>query len=318
MRQTPLTLFITLAVTLALIAPMAVSPAVAGGGEDTVELDPSIPINSDAKLETFEETGVASAPVNAPQMRITISDSREGVGEKFSLNPLKSSTRNDFIRIEHQEDIKRTVQIPIREGYWKPFPRDGLKSLDESHTATLDSVQMDGERFTILTVTFTGAEQAVFPVPADAVAVYSAAENTENRTNSTFGIGIGLTPSPWESVQSEVFTANDTAVRIEGNPEKMLIQYNTGTPQDPEWVPVPKSERRAVPVYRMKKQGVSDAVYVVSTSTNAPELRYKTEATFGDKLGGWVNGARSLPSRIEDGLGVDIPILTTGLGGVTV
>lgn len=296
-----------LAVVLSMVVPVAVGPALgASDGEDAVTLDTDIPINSDAKVQTYEQDGKVSAGVNAPQMEIEIGEERDDVGLGYTLDPLDGSTRNDFIRITHSEDMTRTVRVPISSGYWKPFPREELESMDGNHTARFDAVKVDGKTYTLITVTFSGKDSAVFPVPEDAVAVYSAAERTEKQTNSTFGIDLGLTPSPWSRVPDGVF-GNETAVRIEGDTEKMMIQYNAGTSENPEWLMVPDEPTRNVPVYWMTKEGVDGAVYVVSKTSEPPAVRYKTQSSYGDKVSVWWREASSIPGRIADGFGWELP-----------
>lgn len=318
MSRQPLIIALAAALlVLGTIAPVATGTALAAAdGEDAVTLDPSIPINSADSISAYESEGVVRAGLAAPEMDITIADERDDVGKELTLNPLKGSTRNDFVRVKHRENIGRTVQIPVSADYWNPFPRERLDSLDESHTATLEPVQIDGEQYTLITIEFDGAESAVFPIPEDAIAVYSTAENTEERTNDTLGVELGLTPSPWSTINPEVFTGNSTSVRIEGNPEETMTQYNAGTPAEPEWVPIPDGQRRNVPVYRMQKDGVENAVYVVSATTDPPQVRYKKQATYGDKVGGWVTDAQKLPDRIIGETDVDIPFLTVSSPGV--
>lgn len=293
---------------LAVVAgPAGLALATQAGG-DAVTLGTDIPINSDQSVQKYETNGVVSADIAAPRMSVTIASEREQVGLGYTLDPLKGSTRNDFIRITHSEDMRRTVRIPIRSEYWEPFPRDGLESLDENHTATLEPIRQNGKRYTLLSVTFTGAGGVVFPIPEDAVAVYRVSENTESRVNTTFGIDLGLTPSPWSHVEDGVF-ANETAVRIEGDPETMMIQYNDGTADNPTWLTVPEGERRNVPLYRLQKEGVDGAVYVVSKTNDPPAVRYKTKTTFGDDVSVWYREAKHIPRRISDGIGFNLPSL---------
>jgi len=307
-RHRPLAVFVATLAVLALVVPLGAGPALAADdGEDAVTLPTSIPINTDDSVQTYEQDGVVSGDIGAPQMSVTIGTERDHVGLGYTLDPLEGSTRNDFIRIEHSEEIGRTVKIPVRSDYWKPFPRDDLESIEGTHVADLEPVEIDGREYTLITVTFDGAESAVFPIPEDAVAAYSAAERTENRTNSTFGIDLGLTPTPWSYVETSVFTENNTVVRIEGDPDEMMLQYNAGTGEDPEWLTVPDGQKRNVPVYSMEKEGVDGAVYVVSATEEPPEIRYKTRSSWGDRVSVWVREARALPDRILDGLGVDLP-----------
>jgi hypothetical protein len=307
----PLAVFLAALAVLALAVPIGVGPALAADdGEDAVTVPTSIPINTDASVQEYEQDGVVSGDISAPQMSVTIGTERDHVGLGYTLDPLEGSTRNDFVRIKHSEDISRTVKIPVRADYWKPFPRENLESISGGHVANLEPVEMDGKEYTLITVTFDGSESAVFPIPEDAVAAYSAAERTENRTNSTFGIDLGLTPSPWSYVDQTVFSENNTVVRIEGDPDEMMLQYNAGTGEEPEWLAVPDGQKRNVPVYSMEKEGVDGAVYVVSTTEEPPEIRYKLQSSWGDRASVWVREARALPERILDGLNVDVPFLT--------
>lgn len=306
-RKPPLAALAAFLMVLALTAPLVAGPALAAdGGEDAVTLPTSIPINTDESVSTYEQDGVVTGGVGAPQMEITIAEERDDVDLGYTLDPLESSTRNDFVRIEHKEDMGRTVRIPISADYWKPFPRDELESLDGDHTAKLEPVRMNGDTFTLLTVTFDGADSAVFAIPEDAVAVYSASERTEERMNSTLGVDLGITPSPWSEIPPTVF-GNKTAVRIEGNPDDMMIQYNAGTASEAEWLSVPDEPKDGVPVYRMQKEGVDNAVYVVTRTTDTPAVRYKTQSTMGDRVSMYIREAKSLPSRIAEGIGVDLP-----------
>lgn len=313
-RQPPTRVLMTFLAALALTSALVAGPALAAdSGGDALTLSADIPINSDASVSDYEQTGVVEAGVTAPQMTITVGDERDDVGLGYTLDPLDGSTRNDFVRIEHHEDISRTVRIPISSEYWKPFPRESLESQGEDHTATLEPVDISGRTYTLLTVTFDGADSTVFAIPEDAIAVYSATERTEDRVNSTFGIDLGVTPSPWSEIPPSVF-GNETAVRIEGEPDSMMVQYNDGTAEDPKWLSVPTDPKDGVPVYRMQKDGVDGAVYVVSKTTENPTIRYKTEATLGDRISVAVREARNLPSRVLDGLGIDSR--TEGLFGM--
>lgn len=305
-----------LAVSLAIIAitaPLSAGPALAAtDGEDAVTLPTDTPLNSDASVQEYEQTGVVNANVGAPQMGIIIGDEREDVGLGLTLDPLDGSTRNDFIRVEHQEQMTRTVRIPIRSDYWKPFPRERLESLSGDKTARMEPVQIDGGTYTLLTVTFDGEESAVFPIPEDAIAVYRASERTEDNVNSTFGISLGVTPTPWSEVPESVF-GNETAVRIEGEPSKMMIQYNAGIAGEPQWLSVPDEQKSGVPVYRMEKEGVDGAVYVVSRTNETPTVRYKTQSNIGDRVSLYIREAQSLPGRIADGFGFELPDIDLGL-----
>ena len=173
---------------------------------------------------------------------------------------------------------------------------------------------MNGEEFTLITVHFDGKDSAVFPIPRDAAAVYSATERTEDRANGTFGISLGLTETPWSRIHESVWTENNTTVRIEGNPDEMMIQYNDGTAAEPVWVTVPDRPRSGVPVYVMEKEGVTNAVYIVSRTNDAPSVRYKPRATTMDTVSAWVQDARHLPDRVlrNAGLNVDVPFLGGG------
>lgn len=301
---------LALAMTFTLVFPPAMSSAVAAAdGEDATRLPTDIALNSDASVRKYEQDGRVHTGTFAPEMEIAIADSREDVGlTRFTANPLKGSARNKFIRIEHHEDMTRTVQVPVRSDYWTPFPREDLDSLNSDHTADLTTVKRDGREYTVITVRVSGNDSAVFPVPVDAQAVYTAASNTENRTNSTFGIDLGLTATPWNRVPDTVFT-NETAVRIEGNPDKIMVQYNAGTPNDPNWLMVPDKPTRTDPMYLMRKDGVENAVYVVSENSDPPAVRYKERTTWGDNVGVWIREAKSLGDRITDGIGIDIPSL---------
>lgn len=305
-RHLPLLMAVLIATTALAVG------GVAGSDDSPIRVGVDSPINSDANVEQYESDGVASADLADPQMSVTIGEERGDVGLPLTLDALDGSTRNDFIRIEHKEGLSRTVQIPIREDYWKPFPREGLESLNGDHTADLNPVSVDGADYTLITVTFEGEGAAVFPIPKDAVAAYRAVEKTENRTNSTFGIDLGLTKSPWSYVDSGVLAGNDTTVRIEGDTETMMIQYNDGTAEEPVWLNVPDGDRRGKPVYTMQKDGVDGAVYVVSTTSDPPELRYKEKSTLGDRVSASIRDARTLPDRILRGVGSDrdIPFFT--------
>lgn len=304
--------FVALIVVSIVLAGASAAPTAAVSGENAITLDSDIPINSKSAIREYEQDGVVTRAVSAPQMSITISDDRSGVGVGLDTNPLEGSVRNDFVKITHKESMTRTVTIPISAAYWTPFPRDGLATLDENDDVETDLTPMteNGTEYTLLTITFHGQDSVIFPVPADAVAVYSYTERVENKTNRTFDVDLGLTGSAWEYIPPSVLggnkTTDRTTVRIDENPETTMIQYNAGTSRDPLWLNVKEGKSGNNPVFLMKKRGVDGSVYVVSATNTPPRVRYTTDPSVGAKIGAKVRGARHIPSKILDAFNVDL------------
>lgn len=293
-----------------LLVPLTTAGAVGASSATSasVTLPADIGINQDSAIQDFQAHGYVNRSVTIPNMDVAIAEERDQVGLDLAPNPADSGIRNDFVRVTHHEDIQRTVRVPISGEYWDPFPREELESLSSDHVASMEPVSIDGERYTMITVEFSGKGSAVLPIPEDARVAYSYTERVENVSSGVFGVDLGLTKSPWTYMNESALDGSDVSARIDTNStEDLMIEYNAGTPSDPTWLKVPDSPKDGVPVYRMQKSGVEGAVYVVSRTADPVQVRFKENGGVRDDVAAWKRDADHILSSVTEGAGINLP-----------
>jgi len=292
------------------LVPMTSAGAVGASSavSASVTLPADIGINQESAVQDYEDHGYTNRTVEVPNMAVAIGEDRDQIGLDIARNPADSGVRNDFVRVSHREDIHRTVRIPVSGDYWDPFPREELESLSSGHTASMEPVSIDGERYTMITVTFDGSGSAVFPIPEDAKVAYSYAERAENVSSGVFGVDLGLTKSPWSYMNESVLDGEDITARIETNStEDLMVEYNAGTASDPVWLKVPDKPKDGVPVYTMQKSGVENSVYVVSRTSEPVQVRFKENGGVRDDVGAMKRDAEHILSSVTEDVGISLP-----------
>lgn len=289
-----------LGVAALLVVALVAGPAAAlddsGDGEIT-NLGTSHALDSSEAIEEYEAEGHTSAEITRLDMTVTAAQSREDVG--LGDQPTPTNVRNDFLRLEYDEEAERTVRIMLPKDYWTPYLREDVQSVTSDHTATYQPTRA-GE-YVAVSVHFDGPGDAVFPIQWDSELSYRVAERIDNRLNKSFGVSIRGDSAGWEYVDSQNLT-DGPGYAIGDAPGDVTVQYDA-TPDEPEqtWINAPEGETLSNEIYYYDR-GDNGSAYIVSKTDDPPAVRYKTDSTFVDDLRGAVNDLVQVPDRISDGL----------------
>lgn len=283
-----------------LLAVALVTPAAAG--EPTrLTLDADHELDTEAKQATFERTGSATASLTAPEMDLTVAAEHE----TCDIDGFYSDVRNDFFCIDYGEEIDRTIRVYIPAEFWHPYLREGVEPVSGDAKATFEPVE-DGQ-YTAVTVTVTEPGTYAWKVNSEASYFAGAKDRTLDNVEDITGVGAPETEE-WQFIKPSELGGNQSAyvLRAPNGTDALIVEYRQ--PND-EWSRVPDEQKSYAPVYTETKSGVDDRVYVFSTTTDSPEIRYKTEPGRTDRLDSALREIGSIWTRTEEITGFDIPFV---------
>jgi len=288
-------------VAVALVATLIVGPAAAldsGDDGEITNLGTSHALDSSEAIDEYESEGHTSADLTRLDMTVTAAQSREDVG--LGDEPLPTNVRNDFLRLEYDEEAERTVRIMLPKDYWTPYMRENVQSITSDHTATYQPTR--GGEYVAVSVHFDGPADVVFPVQWDSELSYRIAERIDNRLNKSFGVSIRGDSGGWTYVDAQNLT-DGPGHAIGQAPGDVTVQYDA-TPDEPAetWINAPEGETFSNEIYYYDR-GDNGSAYIVSKTDDPPAVRYKTDSSFADDLRGAVNDLTQVPDRIFDGFG---------------
>lgn len=295
--------------TVALLVAVAViTPAIAVATPTArEEIDADHPLATNESARTYENTGTVSADLNVPDSRLVITEDLAECGlHEGTLSDHLTSVKSDFVCFKNREDIETTVRLFLPQGYWTPYVREKKQSLRKKTTATLQPVK-DG-RYQSIEFDAPAGEMVVFEIPEHTQAVYYAVERPKGRIEKLTGIDLSGKDEPWTRIDPTALSGENSTVRIrtEQPPEEVMVQYDTDPGEGESWLSVPENPNDA-PTYRFQKQGVNNTVYVVSTVSDPPPVRYKTNQSSGAWLSsGWAD-IKQMGPRLEDLVGIEMP-----------
>lgn len=260
------------------------APASAQGG--TYDIDEATPLTDEETIDEYAETGNVSGNTITPQMEFQIAQESEAVG-------LSGIEHTDFdtvyLRVEHNEEIDRTVRFYVPEEYWHPHPAE-IESETSDHTATLEAAE-DGN-MTAVQVHFDGEGEAIFPVARQASAVFSIRDSVNSWWAEETGMDLPQLSdanSQWEYVPTSQLTGEPPTVAIdpEGKDDP-AIQYdaaNAKDPSDKEWRTVPDCDTTPgedAGICQFTRDG-DEKLYLMGQEEPAPDIRYKYNPSLMDR-----------------------------------
>ena len=279
--------------------------------EDTTitEIDADHDLLSDSELSRFDSEGIASTSLEQIDAEITIGKTTDDVGLSREDSIANPHVLNDFLRIQYNEDISRTLRIWIPAEYASPYERSGVVSLTSDHTADLTPIR--DRAFLEVIIHVDGPTDAVIPLSKSASLVEGGIDARIDSINQATGEWLGG-DTDWNYIEN--ISENGSIHEIEVNNDDVLIQYDTTeATASARWINVPRGDARGVPVYYHIEDNGS--VYVVTKSDDRVDIRYAVETSPRDRISGWVNDARSaleeIPDRVRDVL-PDRPFANTG------
>ncbi len=284
-------------VVLLLMVSLVVAPASA---QTMTTIDADHGLTSDAAKASFEEDGIATTSLSAPDVTITIASELSQCGvEDWTV----SDVRNDFVCLEYGEEIDRTLRFFVPNEYWHPYIRETVDPVHGDASASFEPVE-DSE-YTAITATVDKPSTIVWPVNAESSWFAQRKDSTISNVEELTGVGVAETDT-W---QYATLTGNGTgySVRAPNGTDALTLEYNTTD----GWVTVPDEETSYAPVYAQEYEGRDDRVVLITTNSRKTPLdvRYKTDATSTDRIGSALREIRQIDDRLEEILNIDIPFV---------
>jgi hypothetical protein len=291
-----------LAVALVLVAMLVATPPVAA--QTTHTLGPDSHLGTEAAAIEFAQTGTTSTSQQAPDVTVTAARTdaecavkrTEVAGFEFG-GP--SDFRNDYVCFEYDETIERTFEVYLTNGIWPPYEDPNVESVSNSSAqAAFDAVSRNGQRYLRVQVTLSEPGTYTFPVNQERSFVMGRLGRTQERIENVSGVSVAG-DGDWQRVNASAFENGSThIVKAPNGTDELLFEYREpGTAA--EWQQMPSRDRDAHPVY-YNLGSETEAQVIVTDPQNPPDVRYKTNAETGDRLGTAIREILSIGDRLED------------------
>lgn len=258
------------------------------------QVDDNHPLDDPDSFKQFNSEGKISSELIAPNMSITISKTASGVGMESQI----SNYSTTYLKIEYHEDKPRVVRIYIPNNYFTPY-EDDLEPVVGDKTATIEPVR--NRNYTSVKVEFTGegdSETVIYEI-SELSGEASSAKDGWFVSDMLSDDGSEYNPKAeeWQYINSSDIS-DSTEIEVENIDGDYSIQYLAG---EDEWKPVPESETSSDPYYMNFRDGVDDTVWVISTESETPQLRYKQSQSNIEKAGEVGSGISDIgKSILED------------------
>ena len=292
-RSTLAVLVAVLVITLSTVG-VAVSMAAASSGA-TYTLDDTTRISTQDAITEYDTTGVTQANVSTPALIVTIAEQASACNYETSR---VRDARNDYLCLDYKEDVAATIRLHVPGAFWHPYVRENKASLRGNAPASLQPTA--DENATAVTARFDGATHAVYAIPEDVTAAYYVLEQANDRTKTWFGLDILGHETQWQTIDDAALSGDNTSARLVNTNGQLLIQYDA-TPNETAatWLTVPSDPGASAPVYRMTRSGEPDSVYVVSETTDAPPVRYKSASGLSQRIDAAMDEITSVDDKLQ-------------------
>jgi len=302
---------LTVALALLLIVSLPIGGGLASADNSSSSvstIDSDHALTERSSVDAFNSDGYAEADLGHYDGTITVASSRDDVGISDELLP--NNVRNDFLRIQYDEDHERTLRIHIPNDYWNPYSQASVESVTSDHSAEYEPVR--GGEYLQVVIHVDEPADIVLPIRKDSAFSYQAVQRVdrqiERATGWTFFSG-----DEWLHVRGDELTEG-TGYELEDvdDLEEAVIQYDAHKDDPSEtWLNAPENDEGDGIYVMTRGSGENESVMVVATTEDPPDIRYKPHADFGDREGGYVNDALEIPNRIAEGLGDLWPLSVT-------
>jgi hypothetical protein len=252
------------------------------------DLDENTPLTERSSWESFKSDGRVSVNVTAPDLTLTIGKEQENV----DLRGFHNDYSNEYLRIQYDEDLSRTIRFYVPSNYWGSYFDERVESVGGDDAAIKLVPVLDG-RYTAVTIDLTGKTDAVFKISQTKGKTWSFWSAQDEKIENVTGVSSGISGTEqWNYAQADEWS-DDGTLTIENvsNPDRVLIQYDAGTGEEAVWLRVTGEQDRDGPYYFVRESssdGNATIVVVSESSTPAP-VRVQRHATARDGIGSVVN-----------------------------
>jgi hypothetical protein len=289
-----------LAVVALLIGSCVATAGLAGADSTITDLDHNTPLTERDTWSTFRNDGVATADVAAPALKITVAKEHEDV----DVGGFHNDYANEFVRVEYDEDIDRTIRFYVPSNYWKPYFDESAESI-AGDDVVAKLVPVAGGKYTAVTIRFSGKTDAVFAVSQLKGSTWSFWSEQDEKIEETTGVSTGIAgTSQWNYARSSDWSNGTLVVSNVSDPSRVMIQYDGDVSAEEEvWLRVPKGESSRTPAYYFVREpssaGENASIVVVSKNEEPPSVRLKTSSNPRDGVGSIFSDWSQIPARFD-------------------
>ena len=284
--------------TLALIAcllTVAMGPAFASSSSpEYTQLDADHPLDTPEAISNYEETGSATAELSYPRMSMTVADNRKAVDLSNSFLPEFGAT---YFRIDYEEDKERVVRVYLPREYQRPYSGE-VEAVVGDANAEVEPVR--NRDYISVKVHLSGdQDEYVFKFSGlDGISEDVRAGWVDRLDPRAGDEEVTPEAEEWQYVSSEDI-GDSYAVEVSDVESKdYRVQYHS----DGEWLTVPPSETSDDPYYLHVRDGVDDKVFVIPTSEETPQLRYKTDKSLTETAEDVSSGVKGIIDSLREDL----------------
>ncbi|NUC75055.1 hypothetical protein HTZ84_22580 [Haloterrigena sp. SYSU A558-1] len=300
-EQLTTTLILTAVLALAAVGVGLAGASGVSSDADTLAIDNNHGLDEDPAVSEFHSEGYTETQLSQVDGSLAIATDKRDVDADGSVLPM--DVRNNYVRIDYNEDFERTLRIHIPRDYQMPYSQSGVESITSDHSAEFTPVR--GGEYLEIVVHVDEPTEIVLPLQKDSSASYKAVEWVDMRLQAATGASVFGSGDEWQYL-SEDELAQDTAYEVDGNPEDVVVQYDAERADaDETWLNAPKGEADDVGVYWFTRStDGNETAYIVATDDDAPNVRYKSKGSERDRWGGHVRDALKNVDRIQERLGL--------------
>jgi len=285
-------------VVVALLVAGAITPPTVRGqaGTSVITVDAGHGLTDRAAIDRYEDREVATTALTVPDLRLTVAESHDDVG----LEGYRMDMDKRYLRIQYNETLSKTIRVFIPAEYWYPVTSEGQQGINADVAADFEPTTSG--RYTAVTVQFDGQTDAVWAIPKAASFVFWGRSQSrkviENRTGfepPTLGAN-----GTWRYVPDGQLDG-EASYPINVTDGSLTIQYDSareGPAGDPTWLAVPECDGGPAPVCQYEKAGIDDRVFILSTTTDPPPVRFKRGTDLRASGSSIINDLRLIPDRI--------------------
>jgi len=285
LTMTRLPILFVLLLVVSSVVP-ALSTASNSSDVQRVNMDADNPLASEQAVSEYSDSGSVSRNLTRYDMQMAYYNDAKHISW-FNPSPA-AEVSHEWLVVCYNEDIPREFRFYAPDTYFTPVTEDTVQS--RTGTATASFTPTSERANTAIVVKFSGPGCHAFGINTADAFVFGHVEKAKSRVEDIAGTDWdvpGLSGSvEWSHINGHQLD-NQTAVPINASIDDLTVQYQTTVRGETTWVPVPDEQTKADPVYLMTKNG-SDETYVVSTVSDAPQVRYRTG---GDGVGGSISSA---------------------------
>lgn len=284
---------------LLLVASLALVGVVAGS--DVISIDDDHELNSDGSIEQYEAEGLATAEVDRIQLEMTLAEDPEDVGLDGWKYSLGAGSGNEYLRLQYDESIDRTVRIELDEELVTPRTKHGVESVEGDVVADIYP-SSDGES-TIIKVELEGDSDVVIPLNKAEGWLFDIRGSASESVESVSGYELSSNPfasEDWEYVDPDALSDSDSTYMVES--ERATIQYNGADvdSEDDVWLTVPECNNPAEQAVCSYEKDGEIGTYVMSTQDEPPQIRYKDGYSISDSVSASINELHQIFGNIQD------------------